>query len=33
VVFEHTFSAGERPHTYASNRAATGIGEGLNWKV
>jgi len=26
VGFEHTFSAGERPHTHALDRAATGAG-------
>jgi len=26
VGFEHTISAGERPQTYASDRAAPGIG-------
>jgi hypothetical protein len=26
VVFESTISAGERPQTYALNRAATGTG-------
>jgi len=27
VGFEHTISAGERPKTYALDRAATGTGE------
>ena len=28
--FEHTISAGERPQTYALDRAATGIGQNVN---
>jgi hypothetical protein len=30
VVFELTISAGERPQTYALDRAATGTGEETN---
>ena len=30
VGFEPTISAGERPKTYALDRAATGTGYGLN---
>jgi hypothetical protein len=31
VGFEHTISAGERPKTYALDRAATGTGDDGHW--
>ena len=33
VGFEPTISAGERPHTYALDRAAIGTGDELHYKV
>jgi len=33
VGFELTISAGERPHTYAVDRAATGIGRKYVYKA
>ena len=32
VGFEPTISAGERPQTYALNRAVTGTGQGVTWR-
>jgi len=31
--FEPTVSAGERPQTYALDRAATGIGSKFSWDI
>ena len=33
VGFEPTISAGERPQTYALDRAATGTGRDLLWSL
>ena len=33
VGFEPTISAGERPQTYALDRAATGIGDFKEWPI
>ena len=33
VGFEPTISAGERPKTYALDRAATGIGSGVKYAL